>query len=94
MTARKKLPIGIQSLREIREDGHYYVDKTPYALRLVEQGKYFFLSRPRRFGKSLFLDTLKELFEANQALFTGCTLGSAGTGRSNTRCCASALVAE
>jgi predicted transcriptional regulator len=37
MTARKKLPIGIQSLREIREDGHYYVDKTPYALRLVEQ---------------------------------------------------------
>ena len=65
MTARKKLPIGIQSLREIREDGHYYVDKTPYALRLVEQGKYFFLSRPRRFGKSLFLDTLKELFECN-----------------------------
>lgn len=75
MTARKKLPIGIQSLREIREDGHYYVDKTPYALRLVEQGKYFFLSRPRRFGKSLFLDTLKELFEANQALFTGLYAG-------------------
>jgi hypothetical protein len=49
MTARK-LPIGIQSLREIREDGHYYVDKTPYAC-LVEQGKYFFLSRPRRFGE-------------------------------------------
>ncbi|MBS0608090.1 MAG: ATP-binding protein [Proteobacteria bacterium] len=71
MTARKKLPIGIQSLREIREEGHYYVDKTPFALQLVEQGKYFFLSRPRRFGKSLFLDTLKELFEGNQALFQG-----------------------
>ena len=68
---RKNLPIGIQTLREIREDGHYYVDKTPFALRLVEQGKYYFLSRPRRFGKSLFLDTLKELFEGNQALFIG-----------------------
>ncbi len=68
---RKKLPIGIQTLREIREDGYYYVDKTPLALKLIDQGKYFFLSRPRRFGKSLFLDTLKELFEGNAALFTG-----------------------
>lgn len=68
---RKKLPIGIQTLREIREEGHYYVDKTPIALQLINQGKYFFLSRPRRFGKSLFLDTLKELFEGNAALFVG-----------------------
>ena len=70
--ARKKLPIGIQTFAKIREDGeHYYVDKTPLALRLIEQGTHFFLSRPRRFGKSLFLDTLKELFEGNEALFTG-----------------------
>lgn len=68
---RKKLPIGIQTLREIREEGHYYVDKTPLALQLIDQGKYFFLSRPRRFGKSLFLDTLKELFEGNATLFKG-----------------------
>ena len=68
---RKKLPIGVQNLREIREEGHYYVDKTPYACRLARDGKYYFLSRPRRFGKSLFLDTLKELFEGNRALFTG-----------------------
>jgi len=68
---RKKLPIGIQTLREIREEGHYYVDKTPIALQLIAQGKYFFLSRPRRFGKSLFLDTLKELFEGNTKLFKG-----------------------
>ncbi|MEA3640859.1 MAG: ATP-binding protein [Lamprobacter sp.] len=68
---RKRLPIGIQTLREIREDGHYYVDKTGYALRLIEEGKYYFLSRPRRFGKSLFLDTLAELFSGNQALFSG-----------------------
>ncbi len=68
---RKKLPIGIQTFAKIREGQHYYVDKTPYALRLVEQGTHFFLSRPRRFGKSLFLDTLKELFEGHAALFTG-----------------------
>jgi hypothetical protein len=68
---RKKLPIGIQTLREIRQDDCYYVDKTPLALQLVQQGKYFFLSRPRRFGKSLFLDTLKELFEGHAALFKG-----------------------
>ena len=62
-TARRKLPIGIQTFREVREDACYYVDKTAYARRLVDEGKHYFLSRPRRFGKSLFLDTLKELFE-------------------------------
>ncbi|HLA33699.1 MAG TPA: AAA family ATPase, partial [Rhodocyclaceae bacterium] len=69
--ARRKLPIGIQTLREIREEGHYYVDKTAFAHRLIDEGKYYFLSRPRRFGKSLFLDTLAELFEGNEALFKG-----------------------
>ena len=53
---RKKLPIGIQTFRKIREDDCYYVDKTPLALRLIEEGTHYFLSRPRRFGKSLFLD--------------------------------------
>ncbi|QFY88820.1 ATP-binding protein [Magnetovirga frankeli] len=68
---RKKLPAGISNLREMREEGHYYVDKTAYAMRLVDEGKYYFLSRPRRFGKSLFLDTLAELFQANEPLFRG-----------------------
>ena len=68
---RKKLPIGIQSLRELREEGHYYADKSGYAVELAQSGKYYFLSRPRRFGKSLFLDTLKELFEGHAALFKG-----------------------
>jgi hypothetical protein len=68
---RKKLPIGIQTFREIRENGHYYVDKTPLILRLIDQGKPYFLSRPRRFGKSLLLDTIKELFEGRRELFTG-----------------------
>ncbi len=70
---RKQLPIGIQTFREIREQGCYYVDKTDFALRLIEQGKYYFLSRPRRFGKSLFLDTLAELFAGSEALFAGLT---------------------
>jgi hypothetical protein len=68
---RKKLPIGIQNFAKIREGGFYYVDKTPFALRLAGEAGYFFLSRPRRFGKSLFLDTLKEMFEGNESLFRG-----------------------
>ncbi|WP_233093951.1 ATP-binding protein [Azotobacter chroococcum] len=69
--SRKKLPIGIQTFARIREDNCYYVDKTGIALQLIEEGNYYFLSRPRRFGKSLFLDTLAELFEGNEPLFRG-----------------------
>ena len=54
----KKYPIGIQSFEVIRSDDYYYVDKTEFVKKLSESGKYYFLSRPRRFGKSLFLDTL------------------------------------
>jgi hypothetical protein len=68
---KKKLPIGIQTFEKIRSDNYYYVDKTAIALSLIEQGSYYFLSRPRRFGKSLFLDTLKALFEGNESLFKG-----------------------
>ncbi len=67
----KKLPIGIQTFSEIIRNNYCYVDKTPILDRLVNNGKYFFLSRPRRFGKSLFLDTLKEAFSGNQDLFKG-----------------------
>ena len=69
--ARRKLPIGIQTFREIREGGYYYVDKTAYVRELLDGGKHYFLSRPRRFGKSLFLDTLSELFKGSEALFRG-----------------------
>ena len=68
---RRTLPIGIQSLREIRRMDCYYVDKTAHVLRLAREGKYHFLSRPRRFGKSLLVDTFKELFEGNGELFRG-----------------------
>jgi hypothetical protein len=70
-STRMGLPIGIQGFAKLREEGCYYVDKTPYALRLIREGGHYFLSRPRRFGKSLFLDTLKELFEGNATLFQG-----------------------
>ena len=69
--ARRKLPIGIQTFREIREGDYYYVDKSAYVRELLDGGKHYFLSRPRRFGKSLFLDTLSELFEGSEALFRG-----------------------
>ena len=68
---RLKLPIGVQTFSDIREGDYYYVDKTPDIHRLTEEGKYFFLSRPRRFGKSLLLDTLRCLFEGRKALFEG-----------------------
>ena len=68
---KRRLPIGVQSFREIREECGYYVDKTGFALQLVREGKHYFLSRPRRFGKSLFVDMLKELFEGNRELFEG-----------------------
>ena len=70
MTGRR-LPIGIQTFRKIREEDCYYVDKTSHILRLVDHGTRYFLSRPRRFGKSLLLSTLQELFEGNEALFRG-----------------------
>ena len=68
---RRKLPIGIQTFSDIREGGYYYVDKTPFIEKLANQNKYYFLSRPRRFGKSLLLDTLGCLFEGREALFDG-----------------------
>jgi len=58
----KKLPIGIKSFEKLRTEGFYYVDKTHFVKKLVDEGDYYFLSRPRRFGKSLFLDTLKQAF--------------------------------
>ena len=68
---RHVLPIGIQTFAKLRETDCYYVDKTGFALQLIESGTHYFLSRPRRFGKSLFLDTLGELFSGNEPLFRG-----------------------
>ena len=67
----QKLPTGIQTLQTIRQQGCYYVDKTPKIKQLLDMGNYYFVSRPRRFGKSLLVDTLMELFEGNEPLFRG-----------------------
>ena len=66
-----KLPLGLQTFAEVRELNCAYVDKTPLAIKLANEGKLYFLSRPRRFGKSLFLDTLRNLFEGKHELFQG-----------------------
>ena len=68
---KRKLPAGIQTFRKIRDEGYYYVDKTAQIHLLVTHYNHCFLSRPRRFGKSLLVDTLKELFEGNKPLFRG-----------------------
>ena len=68
---RRRLPIGIRTFRDIREGNYYYVDKTAYVRDLVDGPKHLFLTRPPRFGKSLLLDTCKELFEGNEPLFEG-----------------------
>ncbi len=67
----QKLPIGIQTFSTIVEGNYIYIDKTEEAYNLINTYKYVFLSRPRRFGKSLFLDTLKNIFEGNKELFKG-----------------------
>ena len=66
-----KYPIGIQNFEKIRTEGYAYVDKTAVVHRLVQEGTYYFLSRPRRFGKSLFLSTLRAYFEGRRELFEG-----------------------
>ena len=71
---KRKLPIGIQTFREMRAEGYYYVDKTAHIQQLVEGGKHYFLSRPRRFGKSLLLDTIGELFAGSEELFRGLSI--------------------
>ena len=68
---KKTLPIGYQDFESLREDDCYYVDKTQYILNLIHSGRYYFLSRPRRFGKSLLVSTIEYLFEGRRDLFKG-----------------------
>lgn len=68
---KKQFPIGIQNFAELRQNNYYYVDKTAKIIELINTSKYIFLSRPRRFGKSLTIDTIAQLSAGNKALFTG-----------------------
>lgn len=73
---KKKLPIGIQTFSEIIQDGYVYIDKTAYIHTLITTGKCYFLARPRRFGKSLLVSTLAEIFSGNKELFAGLAIES------------------
>ncbi len=72
------LPIGIQNFEKIRKGHYYYVDKTKYIIHLVSSGSYYFLSRPRRFGKSLFVSTLEAWFRGRKELFEGLEIAESG----------------
>ncbi len=67
----KPLPVGIQTFRKLVEQGYLYVDKTREIYRLLTEGEVYFLSRPRRFGKSLLLSTLEAIFLGQRELFSG-----------------------
>ena len=69
-----KYPIGLQNFQKLRESGFLYVDKTAFVYQLAQSGKYYFLSRPRRFGKSLFLSTLEAYYQGKKELFKGLAL--------------------
>lgn len=67
----KQYPIGIQNFEKLRRGGYYYVDKTQLVYKLISEGCYYFLSRPRRFGKSLLISTIQAFFEGKRDLFEG-----------------------
>ena len=72
----KLYPIGIQNFESLRNDGFFYVDKTALMYRLVSTGRYYFLSRPRRFGKSLLISTIEAYFQGKRELFDGLAVAS------------------
>lgn len=69
--SNKIYPIGVQNFESLRQDGYFYIDKTEFIYRLVKSGRYYFLSRPRRFGKSLLISTLEAYFQGKKELFEG-----------------------
>ena len=71
MAELKLFPIGIQDFERLRKDGCYYVDKTDLVYKMTHTFNYYFLSRPRRFGKSLLISTLRDYFLGKKELFTG-----------------------
>ena len=76
----RKLPIGVQSFEVVRQENFLYVDKTSYIYKLAHSGRQYFLSRPRRFGKSLFLSTLRAYWEGRKELFAGLSIENMEAG--------------
>ena len=69
--SNKIYPIGIQNFEKLRLGGYFYIDKTALIYKMVKTGSYYFLSRPRRFGKSLLISTLEAYFQGKKELFEG-----------------------
>ena len=69
--SNKIYPIGIQNFEKIRKDGYFYIDKTAWVYQLAKTGSYYFLSRPRRFGKSLLISTLEAYFQGKKGIVQG-----------------------
>lgn len=65
--SNKIYPIGVQNFESLRQDGYFYIDKTEFIYRLVKSGRYYFLSRPRRFGKSLLISRSKPIFKVRRS---------------------------
>ena len=73
--SNKIYPIGIQNFESLRRDGYFYVDKTALIYQMAKTGRYYFLSRPRRFGKSLLISTIEAYFRGMKELFEGLAIG-------------------
>lgn len=73
MAPKRKYPAGIQDFGSLRQDGYVYVDKTEIIYKMITEGKPYFLSRPRRFGKSLLISTIAAIFEGRRELFEAFT---------------------
>lgn len=82
-------PIGIQNFEDLRRNGYIYVDKTALIHRLVRTGKYYFLGRPRRFGKSLMISTLEAYFQGKRELFKGLDIEKLEKNGQSDLCCTS-----
>lgn len=80
-------PIGIQNFEDLRRNGYIYVDKTALIHRLVRTGKYYFLGRPRRFGKSLMISTLEAYFQGKRELFKGLGIEKLEKNGQSDLCC-------
>ena len=73
MAAKRKYPVGVQSFDKLRKEGYLYIDKTQFIYKMITEGCPYFLSRPRRFGKSLLVSTLAAVFEGRRDLFEAFT---------------------
>jgi hypothetical protein len=76
MTQLKTLPIGIQDFESLRKNEFLYIDKTELIYNMIKGGRYYFLSRPRRFGKSLLMSTIHAIFDGKRELFEGLAIAN------------------